>query len=153
MALNFFIGIFAFLLIFIVVYSLLKKTGVLGGNEPVMLIVSFLLAIFFVTEASLIEFVKVSSSWISVVLIVIFFIILLIGFLPGKEPLKFLEKGWVAWVVIGVILAVFFFVSIYVFNWAVSWNYIDNFLGNDWIGFVILLVVALIVGIALIRKK
>ena len=153
MALNFFIGIFAFLLIFIVVYSLLKKTGVLGGNEPIMLLVSFLLAIFFVTEASLIEFVRVSSSWVSVVLVVIFFVILLIGFLPGKEPLKFLEKGWVSWVVIGIILAVFFFVSIYVFNWAVSWNYVDNFLGNDWIGFIILLVIALIVGVALVRKK
>ncbi|MDP2946814.1 MAG: hypothetical protein Q8N88_01755 [Nanoarchaeota archaeon] len=153
MALAYFVPIFAFLLIFIVVYALLKKTGVLGGNEPIMLLVSFIFAIFFIMEASLVEVVKFSSGWFSVVLIIIFFIVLLIGFLPGKEPLKFLEKNWISWVILGVIIGVFVLSSIYVFNWVINWKLIASWLGAEWLGTILLLVIAIIVAVVFMRKK
>ena len=61
-ALSYFIPIFAFLLVFIVIYAILKKTGVLGGGEPVMLFVSLILSSFFILEASLVEFIRVSYT-------------------------------------------------------------------------------------------
>ena len=74
-AIGYFMPIFAFLLVFIVVYALLKKTGVLGGAEPVMLFISFILASFFIVEASLVEFVQFSSAWFGVGVVGIFFLL------------------------------------------------------------------------------
>jgi len=77
-AIGYFVPIFAFLLVFIVVYALLKKTEILGGSDAVMLFVSFILAAFFVVEASLVEFVKFSSAWFSVGIVGLFFLILIL---------------------------------------------------------------------------
>ena len=73
-AIGYFMPIFAFLLVFIVVYALLKKTEVLGTAEPIMLFISFILAGFFIVEASLVEFVQLGSAWFSVFVVLIFFI-------------------------------------------------------------------------------
>ena len=75
-AIGYFMPIFAFLLVFIVVYALLKKTEVLGTAEPIMLFISFILAGFFIVEASLVEFVQLGSAWFSVLVVLIFFILL-----------------------------------------------------------------------------
>jgi hypothetical protein len=150
---SFFIPIFAFLLIFIVVYALLKKTGAIGGNEPVMLFVSFILATFFILEVSLVEFVRFSSAWITVVIIAVFFLIAIIGFLPGKEPLGFLTKGnWLAWTVLALIVGVFLFSSIYVFNWVVNYELISSWLSSEWFGMIILILIAVAVSYVITKK-
>ena len=88
-ALGYFVPIFAFLLVFIVVYALLAKTGILGGSQAVMLFISFILASFFVVQASLVEFISFSGAWFGVLIIGLFFLMVVIAFLPGKEPLNF----------------------------------------------------------------
>ena len=50
MALSWFVPIFAFLLVFIVIYALLKKTSILGSSDMIMLFISFILASFFVVQ-------------------------------------------------------------------------------------------------------
>ncbi len=146
-AINYFMPIFAFLLVFIVIYALLFKTKVLGDNQPVMLFISFILSSFFIVQASLVEFVKFTSAWFGAVVIGIFFLIAILGFLPGKEPFAFLGKGnWFSWIILGVIVALFVISSAYVFNWAVNWGTVQNWFDTSWFGMILLLVVAAIVS-------
>jgi len=144
---GYFMPIFAFLLVFIVIYALLIKTKVLGENQPVMLFISFILSSFFIVQASLVEFVKFTSAWFGVILIGVFFLIALLGFLPGKEPFAFLGKGnWFSWVILGVIVAFFVISSAYVFNWAVNWGMVQDWFSSGWFGMILLLVIAAIVS-------
>ncbi|MFA5061173.1 MAG: hypothetical protein WC494_02570 [Candidatus Pacearchaeota archaeon] len=150
---NYFLPIFAFLLVFIVVYALLKKTEVLGGNEPVMIFVSLILASFFIVEASLVDFVRVSTGWVSVLIIVVFFVILIIGFLPGKEPLGFLSKSnWFAWVVLIALVVIFILSFGYIFHWTLQWSEVKTWFSTEWFGFILLLIIAAVVAV-IIKKK
>ena len=144
---SWFVPIFAFLLVFIVVYVMLIKSGLLGGSQPVMLFISFVLASFFVIQVSLVEFVKFSSAWFAVLVVGLFFLLVLLAFLPGKEPLSFLTKGsWFSWVVLGLIFAFFIISSAYVFNWAINWGTIRNWFSSDVCGMILLLVIAAVVS-------
>ena len=146
-ALGYFVPIFAFLLVFIVVYALLAKTGILGGSQAVMLFISFILAAFFVVQASLVEFIEFSSAWFGVLVIGLFFLLVVLAFLPGKEPLSFLTKSnWFSWVVLGVIIALFVISSAYVFNWAINWELVKTWFRSDVAGMVLLLIIAAIVS-------
>jgi len=152
-AMGYFLPIFAFLLVFIVVYALLKKTGILGGSELVMIFISFILASFFVVEASLVEFVRFSSAWFGVIVIIIFFVLVTLAFLPGKEPLEFLTKGsWFAWIILGLMVAFFVVSSAYVFNWVVNWGMVREWFDTEWFGMILLLIIAIIVSITITRK-
>jgi hypothetical protein len=153
-ALSFFVPIFAFLLIFIIVFALLKKTSILGEGDGIPLLVSFIIATFFILEASLINLVTLSSSWISVFVIVIFFVIAIIGFLPGKEPLEFLAKGkWFAGIVLAIIIGIFIFSAVHVFNRIISWDFASRWLGSDWVGVVILILLGFGIYFAVTRGK
>jgi len=151
---GYFIPIFAFLLVFIVVYALLKKTEILGASEPIMLFISFVLASFFIVEASLVEFVRFSSAWFAVGVVGLFFLLVILAFLPGKEPLAFLTKSnWFSYVILGIIVAFFVISSAYVFNWALDWGDVSDWLYSDWFGMVLLLVVAGIVSFTIAKKS
>jgi hypothetical protein len=153
-ALGWFIPIFAFLLVFIVIYAILKKTGVLGSAEPVMLFVSLILASFFVLEASLVEFIRLSSAWFGVLMILIFFLILGVAFMPGKDPFDFMKKGnWFSWAVLGLILGVFVITAAYTFNVAINWDLAGSWVDTEWFGFILLAVVAGIVAFVVARKS
>jgi hypothetical protein len=141
---GYFMPIFAFLLVFIVVYAFLKKTEVLSSNEPIMLFVSFIMASFFIVEANLVEFVRFTSSWFVVLVMVVFLAFVLLAFFPGK--LDFLKKGWVSWLVFGLMIAFFIIASAYVFHWAVNWTKVLGWMQTDWFGMVLLLIIAIIVS-------
>lgn len=145
--LGYFVPIFAFLLVFIVVYALLAKTGILGGSHAVMLFISFILAAFFVVQASLVEFIEFSSAWFGVLVVGLFFLLIVVAFLPGKDPLKFLiVNNWFSWVAIGAIIAIFVISSAYVFNWAVNWELVQTWFRGDVAGMVLLLIIAAVVS-------
>jgi len=149
-ALEYFMPILAFLVVFVVIYAILIKTKVLGENTFVALFISFVLSIFFVVEASLVDYVLFSSAWFVVIIFFVFLLFLILAFFPGK--LDFLEKGWVSWVVVGLLLAFFIISSAYTFNWAVNWQEVNEWLYSDWFGLVLLLVIAAIVSWVLARK-
>ena len=152
-AMGYFMPIFAFLLVFIVLYALLVKSNALGGNQPVMLFVSFILSSFFIVQASLVEFVKFTSAWFGVIIIAVFFLIVVLGFLPGKEPFEFLGKGnWFSWVILGIIVAFFVISSSYVFNWAVNWGTVQGWVNTSWFGMISLLIIAGIVSWVIAKK-
>ena len=76
-AIGYFMPIFAFLLVFIVMYALLVKTKVLGDSPAIMLFISFILSSFFIVQASLVEFIQFSSAWFGVVIIFLFFLVII----------------------------------------------------------------------------
>ena len=146
-AISYFVPIFAFVLVFVVIYSLLAKTKVLGERHGVMVFISFILASFFIVEASLVEFIRFNSAWFAVGVVCVFFIIMLLGFIPGIEVGKFLgNKNWFAWVLLGLIFAFFIISSAYVFNWVVNWGVLQHWFSADWFGLVLLLVIAAVVA-------
>ena len=131
-AVGYFVPIFAFLLVALVIYALLKKTGVLGGSEGISLFISFILAAFFVVEASLVDFVQFSSAWFSIIVIALFFLMVVSAFLPGVEPLAFLTKNnWFSWTMLGVIIALFVIIAILLMIYVFS----SNFSVKDFFGF------------------
>ena len=144
---GYFMPIFAFLLVFIVIYSLLKATKVLGESQAVMFFVSLILSSFFVVEASLVDFVRYSSSWLVVGIFIVFFIILIVGFVPGIKVGEFFGKNnWFALVLLILVVAVFIISAAYVFNWVIDWDVVRGWVGTEWFGFILLLVIAGVVS-------
>ncbi len=152
-AIGYFMPIFAFLLVFIVIYALLKQTKVLGDAEPVMLFISFILSSFFIVEASLVEFVTFGGAWLAVFAFVFFFLLLILAFIPGIDLGKFFgAKNWFAWVLLGLVIGFFIISSAYVFNWVIGWGMIRDWFNTDWFGMVLLLVIAGVVSFVLSKK-
>ncbi len=146
-AIGYFTPIFAFLLVFIVIYALLTKTKVLGESESVKLFISFVLASFFIVQINLVEFVKFSSAWFGVIVVGLFFLLVVLAFLPGKAPLDFLTKNnWFSFVMLGLIVVFFIISSAYVFNWVINWGTVQDWFSSDWFGMVLLLIIAAIVS-------
>jgi hypothetical protein len=152
LAAGYFVPIAAFLLVFVVVYALLFKTGVLGKSQPVLLFVSFVLASFFVVQASLIEFIKFTSGWFTVLIVLVFFLVALLGFLPGKTPLAFLgAKNWFSWVIFGVVIALFIISASYIFNLVVNWDTVWSWMNTEWFGMILLLLIAAVVSVKITK--
>jgi hypothetical protein len=152
---SYFLPIFAFLLVFIIIYAILIKSKVLGGNNGVLLFVSFILSSFFIIEAQLVDFVTMSSSWIVVLTFVIFIVVALVAFLPGdKGALQLLAKGnWFGWLVIVLVILIFIISAANIFNLAINWETISGWVHSDWFGFVLLLVVAGAVSAVITKVK
>ena len=151
-ALSYFLPILSFLLVFVLVYALLKKTEILGESEGIMLLISFILAVFFIVEASLVDFINFSSAWFVVFLVCVFMILLMIGFL-GKDALGVITGNkWVAWVMLVALIVFFIISSAYTFNWAVNWETVWDWAYTDWFGMVLLLIVAGVVSWVLAKK-
>ena len=139
--------IFAFLLVFIVIYALLVKSQVLGGSPAVTLFVSFILSSFFIVEASLVEFVQFSSAWFGTFVVGMFFLIMIMAFVPGIDLKAFFGTGnWFAWILFGIMILFFVFSSSYIFNWAVNWGLLQDWFRTDWFGMILLLLIAAVVS-------
>lgn len=149
--LNFLTPIFAFLFVFVLIYALLAKTKLLGENQFVHLLISFMLSIFFALNVQLVDFVKFNSAWFAVFLVSVFMILLLIGLTHGK--IDVVQKSWVAWVLI-IGLIVFFIISAaYTFNsWTLTWSTVKNWAGTDWFGSILLIVIAVVASFIIARK-
>jgi hypothetical protein len=152
-AIGYFMPIFAFLLVFIVIYALLKNTKVLGTSEPVMLFVSLILASFFIVEVSLVEFVQFSSAWFSTLVIAVFFLVLILAFIPGIKIGEFLGKNnWFAWTLLVIMVVFFIFSSVYVWNWAINWGMFGSWFDSEWSGLILLVAIAGAVSFVLTKK-
>jgi len=153
-AIGYFMPIFAFLLVFIVVYALLVKSKVLGESPAMMLFISFILSSFFIVEANLVEFVQWGGAWFGMAVIVVFLLITLVALVPGVDVGVFFggEKSWLGFVVFGLGAGFFVISSAYVFNWAVNWSLVESWLHTDWFGMILLLVIAGVVSVVLTKK-
>jgi len=147
-AIGYFMPIFAFLLVFIVVYALLVKSKILGDSPAVMLFISFILSSFFIVEAQLVEFVQWGGAWFGMMAIVVFLLVTLVALVPGVEIGKFFggEKSWLGMIVFALAVGFFIISSGYVFNWAVNWGMVRDWFDSEWFGMVLLLVIAGVVS-------
>ena len=107
--------IFAFLLVFVIVYALLAKTEALGENNFVHLFVSFVLAIIFVVSPTAKDFVAVAFPWLAVFIVSLVFIILVLAFMGGKLE-DTLKSPALAWVIVGGLIIIFLIAAINVFG-------------------------------------
>ncbi len=74
--LNFFMPVFSFLFVSLIVYLILFKTKILGEGKFLLLLVSFIMAIIFLSFSSLELYVQTIVPWFVVLLISVFLIIL-----------------------------------------------------------------------------
>jgi len=113
-AIHFFMPIFSFLFVFLIVYSVLKNTEILGDSDFINMLVSFIIPIIFLSFSSLELYVQTIVPWFAVLLVCVFLIMLITG-LSNKDVGKVLGAGF-SKVIIGVLIVVFLIAAIRVFN-------------------------------------
>ena len=87
----YFAPIWVFLAVFGITFGLLYKTKVIGEGRWGLLFVSFVIATIFISAASVQQYVTTIIPWMAVLIIALFFILVLIGFV-GKDA-GFMNKG------------------------------------------------------------
>jgi hypothetical protein len=145
-AISYFMPIFAFMLVFIVVYAVLKTSDILGKSEAVLIAISFILASFFIVEVSLVDFITFSSAWFATLLIAVFLLVLMVALVPGIDLKKFFADARLASVLAVLIIIIFIVSSMYVFNWAINWGTVTDWVDTEWFGMILLLVIAGVVS-------
>jgi hypothetical protein len=110
--LNFFMPVFSFLFVFIVIYALLFKTKVLGESKFILSLVSFIIAVIFMSFSSLDLYVQTIIPWFVVLAVVVFFVLML-GMFTSKD---WIPKSWLGWIVVGILVLIFLIAAIRVFN-------------------------------------
>jgi len=148
--LNFFMPIFSFLLVFFICYAILNKIKIID-NKGIHILISFILAAFFIVNLSLVEFVEFSSAWFVVFLVCIFLILLLVSFTHGK--LDAIIKPGVAWFLVAGLIIFFIVSSAYVFNWAINWARVWRWFHTEWFGFSLVVIIAIAVSWILVKKN
>ena len=140
--------VFSFLLIFIVVFAVLAKSKIIGESKFVLLLVSFIIASFFIANVSLADFVQFNVAWVAVFIVSLFLVYLVIGFAAGNIEFN---KSLIAPLAFVTIL---FFVisSSYIFAWTINWDSLVNWAFSDWFSLVLLLAVAGIVSYVLTKS-
>jgi len=119
MALNisgllFFMPVFSFLFVFLIVFALLAKTKIVGESKFVLVLISFIISIIFMSFSSAELYIRTILPWF-VILMVVVFLILLIAMFSTKAWDKIFTPAF-AWVIVGVLILIFLIAAIYVFN-------------------------------------
>lgn len=151
---SYFLPIATFVLIFVVVFAILKKTEILGDNNFTMAIIGLIMAVIFVSFSDVRAYLEAVSPWFVVILILMFFVLLLSGFLLAKDITKIARPG-VAWVFIALVALAFILIAYNHFGLACNstfltikhWVYEEDVSGS-----IVLGIVALVVGIFITRK-
>jgi|SRR3989344_2824112 len=158
---QFFMPVFSFLFVFIIIYALLAKTKIIGDNKFVLLLISFIVAIVFMSFSSLELFVRTIIPWF-VVLVIAVFLILVIGFFSSKD---WVPKSGFGWVVIIVLIVIFLISAIYVFNPVFHpdlgvasgegtslLQQIGSYMSSGVLGSILLIIIAIIVAWIITKK-
>lgn len=149
---SYFLPIFSFLLVFILVYAVLKKSKIIDNNA-VALFISLILASFFIVNAKLVDFVRFNAAWFAVFLICVVFILVFLGFV-GDDYLKaFTGNKTIAFVVVGVLVLAFILSAARIFNLVIDWTKLRSWAQTDWFGMILLFVVAGIVAAVISKTK
>ncbi len=110
----FFMPVFSFLFVFLIVYAILIKTKVLGDSQFVNLLVSFIMAVIFMSFSSLELYVQTIIPWFIVLFVVVFLVLIIYGLSVGK--LEGIASSWFGWVVVVLLIVIFLIAAIKVFN-------------------------------------
>lgn len=109
--LEFFVPLFSFIFIFVILYALLQRSGLLGGKTALDFIVSLFVTILVVLNSEALELANFLSVWSIVIIIVLVFILLIffawakdgdLGIPEGIELSKFAFWAFVIVLAIGL---------------------------------------------------
>jgi len=103
-AIAYFAPIWAFLAVFIIIFALLAKSKILGESRWLNLFVSFVIASIFISAAGVQQYVLTVVPWMAVLILSLFFILLLIGFVGKME--WFQSKVGVVAVIVAILVFV-----------------------------------------------
>ncbi len=85
--------VFSFLFVFMIVWSILVKTKLLGDAPFVNLFISLIMAVIFMSFSSLDLYVRTIIPWF-IALFVCVFLVLLLGGLATKDVTKFIYNAF-----------------------------------------------------------
>lgn len=151
----YFMPLFSFLFIFVVVFSILTKTKILGENKFVNLLISFVLAIIFSTNVGTREYIETITPWVVVFVICLFFILLIIG-MSQKKVDDFMKPGFV-WIFILILIVMFLIAANNIFSSVMNpfWeNLYEKITTQEKVyGSLLLIIIAAIVSWVLAKGK
>ena len=163
-ALYFFMPVFSFLFVFVIVYAILTKTKVLGESQFVKLLVSFIMAIIFLSFSSMELYLLTVLPWFIVLVVLVFLVLLIFGFSAGD--LKGIMNNKFAWVIVAILVVIFLIAAIRVFNPVFDrdliitsggegeggfGSIIDVIFYSRWSGSILLLIIAIVVAFIVAR--
>jgi hypothetical protein len=165
--LYFFMPVFSFLFVFLIVYAILLKTKILGEGKFVIALISFVIAIIFMSFStanfSTDQYVRTIVPWFAVLLVCVFLVLVLAGL--STKDLGGIMNNKFAWVVIAILIIIFVLAAIRVFNPVFHPEYgitsgdrpqvlsqIANLFNNSVGGSILLLIIAIIVAWVITRK-
>ncbi len=140
--------LFTFLVVFVLIFAVLNKTKVIE-NAFMQLLIAFLLSTIFVTAAGARAYVEAVTPWFAVLLVCLFFIMAVMGFV-GKD-VDFMKKG-IGGVFIAILIIAFVISGILVFSTGLQ-PYLGAFFSSPRLySGIILLVIAGAIGWALMKS-
>lgn len=151
---SYLLPIFSFVLVFFVVFAILKKTGLLGENNFTMSVVALVLALIFISFSDVRSYIELVSPWFIVLVVLMFFVLFLGGFMLAKDITKITKPAF-AWVFIGLLALAFILIGYSHFGLAYNHDFINL---RHWIfkrevsGSIILGIVALVAVFIVARK-
>jgi len=110
----FFMPVFSFLFVFLISYAILVKTKILGEMPFVNVLVSFILAIVFMSFSSVELYIRTIIPWFAVLFVIVFLILLVAGL--ATKDLDGIMTNKFAWIIISILVVIFLIAAIKVFN-------------------------------------
>jgi len=104
-----------FLFVFIILYALLAKTKVLGDNSFMNSFLALIASILFVLVPNMRKYTISITPWVVVLAVVLFFILLILGFAKGNLE-EVMKTPALAIIVVVSLIAIFVVAGIYVFG-------------------------------------
>jgi len=151
---SYILPIATFVLVFVVIFAILKKTAVLGDNNFINAIVGLIFGIIIISFSQVRSYLELVSPWFVVLVVLMLFVLVLGGFLLAKDVSKIAHPA-VAWVFIGLLALAFLIIGYYHFdiNCSHTFSHIKNwFFKREVFGSFILGAVALIVSFIITKK-
>lgn len=137
-----------FLVVFILAFAVLNKTKVVE-NAFMQLLIAFLLSTIFITAAGAREYVEAVTPWFAVLLVCLFFIMALMGFI-GKD-VDFMKKG-VGGAFVVILIIAFIVSGILIFSTGLQ-PYLGAFFTSPRLySAILLIVIAAAIGWALLKS-
>ncbi|MDD5193900.1 MAG: hypothetical protein PHF67_04935 [Candidatus Nanoarchaeia archaeon] len=162
---NYFMPLFSFFFVLLIVYLILNKTKILGGSNFLNFLVSFIMAIVFMSFSSIELYVRNLIPWFVVLLVIVFLVLVLAAF-STKDIDKIMTSKF-AWAVMIILIIIFLIVAIQVFNpifhpdkivtsgssGTAGTQIINFFVNSKYTGTILLIVVAVILGWIVTKGK
>lgn len=151
---NYFLPVISFALAFVIIFAILKKTGILGDSAWICFLVSFAIALVFASFPDVRTYMEAVTPWFVILIILLFFILLIGAFALAGDVSKIVRPGLV-WVLVAILAFVFIFIGYNHFDVASNCDFIKikDFLFDRKIsGGLAVLIVALIVGFIVAKK-